>query len=125
MDNNGFDLDDISIDPEELPKQPDDLDYQEERLLEEEYKNPSVLDKYRIRELAGFIEIRKEYTKKTYWFFALWCISVFIILILGGFSLCGFFLPASVLSVLVGSTTVSVIGLVAIIGRGVFNRTDI
>lgn len=49
-----------------------------------------------------------------------YCGGVFLLLVLHGFEICNFELPASTLDYLVGSTAVTVIGLVGMVLTGIF-----
>lgn len=69
-------------------------------------------------------EIKKSYADRSFKFLCLWSIGVFVLFLFSGFKLWSFKLPNTVLSVLAGSTTVSVVGLFAIIGKGLFNNTS-
>lgn len=66
---------------------------------------------------AGMME---PYAKKVFRYLRWYTISVGVILILHGFRIFGFHLPDMTLSILVGSTAVSAIGLVRSIVNGLF-----
>ncbi len=94
----------------------------------------TIADLYNIEELALLkaqtkdvkqnTDLRKEYAAKVYWFLVSWCLVVFVLLTCSSCSagvLDSFKIPETVLSILVGSTTVSAIGLVGLIVKGLFN----
>ncbi len=60
------------------------------------------------------------YASRTFWFMCVYCFGVWLMLMLRGFEDLGFRLPDPVLQLLVGSTAVTVIGLVGMVLTGVF-----
>lgn len=78
------------------------------------------LRKAQIEYLRSTKELREGYARKTFAFLWAWSTGIFVVLILSGFSFFGFGLPKTALYILVGSTTVSAIGLVALVGQGLF-----
>ena len=110
----------ISVDKTALPAQPDDLDKQEELELassEADYWRQST------RELEDLRGLRKKYASRVFGFMVAWTAVVAGLLILDGFSLWGFELDTTVLTTIIGGTTISVIGLVLAIIRGLFPRS--
>jgi hypothetical protein len=116
-DNDSASINDITADPADLPKQPDEKDKEEKRTFDQD--RVATLEQ-KLRDQEHYRKLRGEYSKKSFWFLSLWVSFVFLILFLEGFSIYGFDLSDTVLAVLVGSTTVSAIGLVGIVVRGLF-----
>ena len=56
-------------------------------------------------------------------FLAVWCAGLFLILLFHGFSLWGFNLSQVTVVALVGGTTISAIGLVGFIVKGLFGSS--
>lgn len=108
-----FSIDDIFA-PRDLPAGPDLID----NLLESRLRQAELEEI--IQDYASNRELREKYAAKVYLFLATWSAGVFLILVVNGFGLWGFTLADTVLSVLVGGTTISVIGLVGFIVRGLF-----
>ncbi len=65
-------------------------------------------------------ELIKPYASRAFWFMCCYSAGVFGLLLLTGFGKCGFTLPDSTLDYLVGSTAVTVIGLVGMVLTGIF-----
>lgn len=68
--------------------------------------------------------LRWRYAKKVFCYLVAYSIFVGIIIILHGFKVCGFVLPESALSFLVGSTAAAAIGLVYSVTNGLFGNID-
>lgn len=85
------------------------------RASEERDKNRK---KYEANEILN--SLIEPYAGKAYWFMCSYCFIVAIMLLLHGFSISNFTLPESVLQFLVGSTAVTVIGLVGMVLTGIF-----
>jgi hypothetical protein len=62
----------------------------------------------------------KPYANKVFWFLAAYCLAVFGLILLHGWSYNGFKLETTTLGIVSGSTAVSAIGLVGIIVKGLF-----
>ena len=109
----------ISLETSGISDQPDEK-YEEEK---------DELDTQKLEEeissLAATRELREFYAKRIFRFLCGWSLFVALILIFSGFSSWGFKLSDTVLSVLTGSTTVSVLGLVVIILKGLFPKQKI
>ncbi|MBC6438062.1 MAG: hypothetical protein GDA52_07970 [Rhodobacteraceae bacterium] len=66
-------------------------------------------------------DLIKPFAEKAFWFMCAYCGAVFALLLLHGFGVVlGFSLPDSALDLLVGSTAVTVIGLVGMVLTGIF-----
>jgi hypothetical protein len=65
-------------------------------------------------------DLIKPYADKAFNFMRIYCGSVLLLLLMDGFSLCGFNLPDTTLDFLVSSTAVTVIGLVGMVLTGIF-----
>ena len=97
---------------EEVAKvnKPDDLDKKGAQHLDDE----TVSDRKSTREL------RESYSKRVYEYLVWYSIAAFLVIILQGTHYNGFQLDSTVISIIVGSTAVSAIGLVGIVVRGLF-----
>ena len=73
-----------------------------------------------IERLKDDRNLRNKYSKRVYWFMLGWSVFVGLVTLLHGFGLCGFQLPDIVMATLVGSTTISVLGLVGFVVKGLF-----
>jgi len=106
------------------------VEYQDERSTLErlvilsneniELKNEITSLKQKLKtndELDGLIQ---PYAARAFWFMSVYCGFVVGILILQGFHICSFNLTDSVIQIIVGSTAVTVIGLVGMVLTGVF-----
>lgn len=84
--------------------------------LQEEY------DKLRKRVSTSAIldSLIQPYANKAFWFMCSYCLVVGIVIFLEGFKIFSFNIEAGVLQVLVGSTAVTVIGLVGMVLTGIF-----
>ncbi len=66
-------------------------------------------------------KMREDLKDKIYWYWVWWSVFVVIIVLLQGFGKrVGFSLPETLLSIIVGSTTASVIGLISVMVHGLF-----
>lgn len=65
-------------------------------------------------------ELRKDYAERVYNYLVGYSFGCMALLVLSGFKISGFILPDVVLSVIVGSTAVSAIGLVGFVVNGLF-----
>lgn len=74
----------------------------------------------RVRTIEILDDLIEPYAKKTFWFMCGYCGFVGVTLIAHGWKIGGFELPNSVLDFLVGSTAVTVIGLVGMVLTGIF-----
>ncbi|MEQ1900260.1 MAG: hypothetical protein ABL866_05960 [Devosia sp.] len=74
----------------------------------------------KVRTLEILDDLIEPYAKRAFAFMCCYCGAVGIILLLHGFRHRWFFLPESVLDFLVGSTAVTVIGLVGMVLTGIF-----
>lgn len=82
-------------------------------------------------ETAGIVErnrdrrinrkLRTAYAKSVFCYLVWYSLFVAVLLLLSGFEVCGFSLPESVLSFLVGSTAAAAIGLVYSVTNGLFS----
>jgi hypothetical protein len=90
-----------------------DLDNQK-KLASVEALNQENKDKETNRDL------RKEYANKVYFYLCGYSGVCAVVLLLSGWKIFGFELPATVLSLLVGSTAVAAIGLVGFVVNGLF-----
>lgn len=68
-------------------------------------------------------EERLKYGDRAFYLVVSWLIAVGVVVVLHGFKVCGFSLSDPVLVTLVGSTTVSVIGIFLIVANYLFPRT--
>ena len=67
------------------------------------------------------VDLRKRYSTKVFIFLCAWSGVVISIVLLAGFSAWGFHISDTVLSILLGTTTVNAIGVVWSVIRGLFN----
>lgn len=81
------------------------------------------LDKLKAKRTVDETRARlmEPYANKVFWFLVWYCIAIFLVLMLDGFSLGGFDVSEVVLGVIAGSTAVSAIGLVGFVVSGLFN----
>lgn len=68
--------------------------------------------------------LRWRYAKKVFCYLVSYSVFVATIILLHGFRICGFSLPESALSFLVGSTAAAAIGLVYSVTNGLFGHID-
>lgn len=68
--------------------------------------------------------MRQEYANRAYWYFISYSIICLLLLLADGSSSCTLKLPNSVMLALVGTTAVSVLGLVGIVLTGLFPKKD-
>ena len=76
-----------------------------------------------IEDLRYYRDLRKKFSSKVYRFLVFWSIALFVILIFQGW-FDAFDLSEPVLVTLCGGTTISTIGLVGFIVRGLFGSKD-
>lgn len=65
---------------------------------------------------------RRTYANRLFWLVAVWLVVIGLIVLLHGFSHVPFTLSGAVLTTLIGSTTVSVLGLFAIVANYLFPK---
>ena len=80
----------------------------------------SELRKAEAAQLRSTTELREKFSDKVYKFNIAWSSCVFVILLLSGFGLWSFQLSDNVLIAVIGTALVNVIGLIAIILKGLF-----
>jgi len=68
------------------------------------------------------IKERKKYAFRIFLLVAFWITAVLVIIILQGFSVCGFHLSDSILLAAIGSTTANVIGILIIVIKYLFSE---
>lgn len=71
------------------------------------------------KDIAHYRAMRKDIADKVYYFLVIWCIALFLILMFQGWCQ-GFHLHEPILITLCGGTTISTIGLVGFIVKGLF-----
>lgn len=99
----------------------DKIDRQEEQAAKiEKLKNEAAAVGEQNEDRKSDRELRKEYAQKVFRYLVGYSFGCATILVLAGWSICGFRLPDLVLSILVGSTAVSAIGLVGFVVSGLF-----
>jgi len=77
-----------------------------------------------LKQMTG---LRTKFADKVYWFLVCWSGAMFILVSLSALKRYGFQdfeIPNTVLTVLVGSTTISAIGLVGFITKGLFSVSE-
>lgn len=89
---------------------------------EEERALQRAHHRQKIEDLTQDRAQRKRYGDRLYWLVLGWLVATGLILGLHGFEVCGFALPVAALTTLIGATTISVIGLLAIVARYLFPR---
>ncbi len=89
---------------------------EEEQSLADARQRSDIADRDQDREQ------RKAYARRLYWLVVVWLVVVGAILIVQGFAYLDFKLPVEGLTTLIGSTTISVIGLFAIVANYLFPR---
>lgn len=110
----------VGFDEGELLTEPDPV-YESGRA---EYAREEVnYLKERITNLQHYRELRKLYGGLVYGFMAVWSALVFAVIVAQGFGIGEFHLEVTTITTLIGGTTVSVIGLVGFILRGLFPST--
>jgi len=107
----------IGLPPGKLPLRPDQVD--EEFRADLAQHQVEHLKQTNLN-LQSTRKLRQSVARAVYWFMVAWSAAVLALLILTGLRVYGFSLPAAVLAALIGSTTVSVIGMVAFLVRGLF-----
>lgn len=102
--------------PAELDKQAVSSHDEERKFLEN--------DRFRaeIEDLVQNREQRKAYASRLFWLIVVWLGTIGTIVLLHGFSHVPFTLSGTVLTTLIGSTTVSVLGLFAIVANYLFPK---
>lgn len=78
--------------------------------------------KAEIEDLVQDRDQRKTYANRLFWLVAVWLVVIGLIVLLHGFSHVPFTLSGTVLTTLIGSTTVSVLGLFAIVVNYLFPK---
>jgi len=96
---------------------PSDLEAKKEQLyLEEELR---FFAEHR-KNLEDQRKLRNWFTKICTIFLVIWCFVIVVVALLSGSNCVPITVPDKVLMILAGSTTAGIIGLVAIVGRGLF-----
>lgn len=90
------------------------------RVSEEDWAFESLHQQEQLETLKNNRDLRTKYAKYLFWYLVTWSAFVAIVVFLEGFECIRFALESSVLSVLLGTTTVSVLGLMLAILRGLF-----
>jgi hypothetical protein len=108
---------DIGLPPGQLPTKPDHLD--EEFRADLAQHQIAHLKETNLN-LQSNRKLRQSVARAVYWFMVTWSLAVLALIILAGFKLRGFDLAPTVLAALIGSTTASVIGMVALLVKGLF-----
>ncbi len=88
---------------------------------EEEHRAVTKFSQAKSKRFESTTILREELSDKVYIFNIWWSISVFTILLLSGFDFVPFQLSDKVLISIIGTALVNVIGLIAIILKGLFN----
>ena len=103
--------------------EPEGTDQQTENLYDEEAKS---LENDRLRaevdDLVQDREQRKTYGNRLFGLVVVWLIVIGLVILLHGFTFIPFELSVAVLTTLIGSTTVSVLGLFAIVANYLFPK---
>lgn len=100
---------------------PNDKDRLEDNSLEaRRYQAETNTIHQRNRDRRANRLLRARYAKAVYFYLVIYSSFAGLVVLLSGFNICGFLLPSSVLTALVGSTAVSAIGLVATVVAGLF-----
>ena len=73
------------------------------------------------RDKRALRKLRFQYAKHVYWFLIWYCTGALSIVLLDGFKVGGFDVQDTALTVIVGSTAVSAIGLVGFVVNGLFS----
>ena len=107
----------VGFDEGELLKKPDPV-YESGR-AEDAREEVSYL-KERVTDLQHYRELRKLYGGLVYGFMVVWSLLVFAVIFAQGLRIGGFPLEVPTITTLIGGTTISVIGLVGFIVRGLF-----
>jgi len=111
----------IGLPPGQLPTKPDRID--EEFRADLAQHQVEHLKENNLN-LQSTRKLRQSVAGAVYWFMVAWSAAVLALLILAGFKLFGFDLPPAVLAALIGSTTASVIGMVAFLVKGLFPSSN-
>lgn len=117
-------LDDLDRAPDVVPASSTDVTVSEKQYADQLAKVGSELDALRAQveaETARTLnDLIKPSAERAFRFMWWYCGSVLGLLLLHGFGILGFNLPASALDYLVGSTAVTVLGLVGMVLTGIF-----
>lgn len=96
------------------------------RKLREQSQRDELLDckienlKEQNKDIIDNRKLRNQYALYCFIFMCIWCVFVLSVVLLQGFVVGGFVLSDMVLSTLIGGTTISIIGLVGFIMKGLF-----
>ena len=74
----------------------------------------------KINTSAVLDELIKPYARRAFIFMCTYCFAIALFLIMDAFRICGFNLEPGIMEILVGSTAVTVIGLVGMVLTGIF-----
>ncbi len=107
---------------EKLGRENSNLKKLVEELGSENFNFDEELKREELYNLELYRKLREKYAKYVFRFLVFYCIIVFALIILHGFSICNFKLHSSVLVTIAGSTAVSAIGLVGIVITGLFDK---
>jgi hypothetical protein len=91
-------------------REPDELDKKAARFLDEETQ----------KDRSSTRRLREDYGRRVYQYLVGYSMAAFLLVMLHGMKYQGFQLDTTVISLIVGSTAVSAIGLVGIVVRGLF-----
>jgi hypothetical protein len=108
---------DIGLPPGQLPTKPDHLD---EEFRADLAQHQIAHLKENNLNLQSTRKLRQSVARAVYWFMVAWSLAVLVLLLFAGFKVMGFDLPPAILAALIGSTTASVIGMVAFLVKGLF-----
>jgi hypothetical protein len=99
-----------------------DLQERFTRVSDEKFELKAKLDSLtsRFRTAETLDSLIQPYASKAYWFMVLYSVAAALLLVADGFKYHDFDLPDEVLKLLVGSTAVTVIGLVGMVLTGIF-----
>ena len=115
----------VSPPVEVLPRQPDALTDQEDKLIDRERRSEET-KKLRLknRELNQNISERKRYADRVYWLVGTCLIALFALVLVQGWSVyTGFQIPDNVFIALITSATANVVGLFIVVVKYLFPKT--
>jgi hypothetical protein len=80
------------------------------------------LKEFQLQELQDSHKLRKKYCDRIFWLVTVWIALILLILFLSGFQIYKFKLDSSVLITISTTTTISVLGLFAIVAKWLFPK---
>ena len=122
----------MNSDPASRPELPPDVirryytDLEPRSDLIEEERRQQEQEQHReaIKQLSSIRRLREKYSNRLFWLLAIWLLAIACATVFQGFESIRFELPEIAFAILIGSTTVSVVGLFAVVARYLFPRLE-